>query len=67
MGMIRIEVVGSFSPNRHAEFTALQTGHADAVAPAIEWLAGEVLPEAIRQDHRLQNDGDYPENGFGAR
>jgi hypothetical protein len=40
MGMIKIETVGSF-PNQTKTFSAMQHGHADAVAKAITWLSDE--------------------------
>jgi hypothetical protein len=66
MGMIRIQVVGSFGESS-AEFAAMKTGHADCVAQAIEWLAKDVLPKAIENDHRCHTQGIFPEVGFGKR
>ena len=65
MGIIRIEVDGSFKPNARGAFPAEQYGHAQAVADAIKWLAKEVLPAAIIRDHRLHDEGQFPEVGFG--
>ena len=42
-------------------------GHAQAVAEAIEFLSGELLPESIEQDHNLHEDGAKPEVGFGKK
>ena len=67
MGTIIIEVTGSFSPSRRGQFSALYGGHAEAVAEAIEWLAKEILPKAIEQDHQLQKEGALPNEGFGKR
>lgn len=64
MGMIKIKVEGSFR-RRSEVFSAMEHGHARAVADAIKWLAEEVLPEAIKQDHVLHEDGAKPERGFG--
>lgn len=64
MGMIHIETAGSF-PHRRKSFSALDHGHARAVADAIKWLSEEVLPEAIKQDHILHADQAKPEKGFG--
>jgi hypothetical protein len=64
MGMISIGVTGSFKPKQKA-FSAMKHGHAAAVAEAIRWLSGEVLPEAIRQDHDLHTKGELPTNNFG--
>lgn len=63
MGMIDITTGGSF-PRRSKSFQAIHHGHADAVAQAIEWLASEVLPAAIAQDHRLHDEGARPNKGF---
>ncbi len=64
MGLINIKTLGSF-PQRDKSFSALEHGHARAVANAIKWLSEEVLPEAIKQDHVLHEDGAKPEHGFG--
>lgn len=64
MGQITITVSGSFSRYQKKTFSALKNGHADAVAQALEWLAGEVLPAANAQDHDLHLGGQTPENGF---
>lgn len=64
MGMITIESAGSFPRNRRT-FSAMQHGHARAVADAIRYLAEEVLPAAIRQDHDLHAEGAMPERAFG--
>lgn len=63
MGVLRIDTGGSFPP-RTKVFEANDHGHAHAVAQAIEWLAAEVLPAAIAQDHRLAASGSQPELGF---
>ncbi len=64
MGMINIVTAGSF-PQRAITFSAIDHGHASAVAEAIKWLSSEVLPEAIRQDHDLHTEGASPEKNFG--
>lgn len=66
MGVLRIETSGSF-PYRAKHFGAMEWGHAHAVAEAIEWLASEVLPAAIAQDHQLQSKGASPRLGFDGR
>jgi hypothetical protein len=63
MGQINIQSWGSF-PKRSEMFSALEHGHAHAVAEAIRYLADEVLPEAIERDHRLQAGGETPHAGF---
>ena len=65
--MIHIVVRGSFAPNAEKNFSAMQHGHADAVAKAIVWLSNEVLPRAIRLDHELQSEGEKPEGPFGSK
>ena len=65
MGMVRIELVGSFSPQQSKAFSAMSYGHAAAIAEAIAWLSDECLPWAIKQDHELQAKGIEPEHGFG--
>jgi hypothetical protein len=67
MGMIRILVEGSFDPHDDKIFSAMKEGHAKTVADAIKWLAEDVLPKAIQNDHKCQQDGEYPENRFGLR
>lgn len=62
MGQISITSGGSF-PTRSKNFSAMEHGHAHAVAEAIEYLAGEVLPEAIERDHRLHEAGATPAAG----
>lgn len=63
MGMIHISTSGSFAlKDRH--FSAIEHGHAHAVAEAIEFLVSTVLPEAIAQDHQLHERGDKPQLGF---
>jgi hypothetical protein len=64
MGVINIVMCGSF-PEKKKSFSALSHGHAAAIAEAISWLSGECLPDAIKQDHDLHNDGAKPANGFG--
>lgn len=63
VGVLSIDTGGSF-PTRHKKFSAIEHGHAHAVADAIEYLAKEVLPEAIERDHRLQSEGASPSKGF---
>lgn len=63
MGMITIETRGSFGNKKHT-FSAMKHGHADATAQAIEFLAKELLPEAIAQDHELHEQGHAPDGGF---
>ena len=63
MGLITIQTSGSFQ-SQTKTFRADHHGHAEAVAQAIEWLVGEVLPESTAQDHELHDEGDWPAGGF---
>jgi len=63
MGMITITTNGSFGQKRK-EFKAITNGHADAVAQAIEYLSGKLLPESIESDHFLHDQGEKPAEGF---
>ena len=54
MGQINIDVRGSFRIKHSVSFSAMNGGHADAVAQAIEFLSAHVLPDAVRQDHAQQ-------------
>lgn len=63
MGVLRIETSGSF-PTRSKTFSAMEHGHAHAVAQAIAFLSSEVLPAAIQSDHRLHDEDAKPSKGF---
>ena len=63
--MIKIQVVGSFSQRCEHTCSAMQHGHAAAVAEAIRWLYTEVMPDAIKLDHEVQVEGAAPTHGFG--
>ena len=67
MGIVTVRSSGSFKfqPDEELHFYAQDGGHAKAVAQAIAYLSTEVLPRAIEQDHRLQADGNYPDDVFG--
>ena len=64
MGMIMVRTGGSF-PTREEKFDAREHGHARAVADAIKFLSETVLPDAIRQDHDLHEEGVKPDKSFG--
>jgi hypothetical protein len=69
VGYIRIQVGGSFVGHYginsvSEEFSAMENGHADAVARAIEYLASVVLPRATALDHDLHEEGEKPRDGF---
>lgn len=63
MGMMQIRTWGSF-PANDKTFSAMERGHAHAVAEAIAFLSNVVLPEAIERDHRLHEKGAKPTQGF---
>ena len=63
MGIITVTTVGSFG-QREKSFSAMEHGHADAVAKAIEYLSGDLLPSATAQDHMLHEQGERPQKGF---
>jgi len=63
MGMITITTNGSFG-SKNKQFSAMKNGHADAVAQAIEFLAGELLPDATASDHDLHDKNAKPDDGF---
>jgi hypothetical protein len=63
MGLIKIQTCGSFRDDK-VDFSAIKHGHARAISDAIKYL-NDRLPEAIRQDHDLQDNGQYPERHFG--
>jgi hypothetical protein len=65
MGLIHVDVRGSFGKSNGSKtFSAVNNGHADAVAQAIEYLSGTLLPEAIALDHRLHTEGAQPSEGW---
>jgi hypothetical protein len=61
--MINVKTWGSF-PDNDKTFGPADYGHANVVAQVIEWLAVEVLPEAIALDHRLQAEGNDAPKGW---
>lgn len=69
MGYINVSVGGSFVGHFGIrgvteQFSAMENGHADATARAIEYLSSVVLPRAIALDHDLHNKGHAPSGGF---
>ena len=61
--MIKISTNGSFQ-GQYKQFSAMEHGHAHAVAEAIKYLVVEVLPTAISKDHVLHDEKHYPLRGF---
>ena len=62
MGMIKIEVLGSFG-RKEATFSAMEHGHAHCVNKAILWLC-DLMREAINNDHNCHDEGIRPEKDF---
>lgn len=65
MGMITVELKGSFGLPRFKTFSAMEGGHAQAIAEAIQYLSEVELPKAIRNDHECHKDGIEPSAGYG--
>lgn len=59
MGMVRVQIRGSFGNRPDAEYSAMEGGHAMAITRAISYLTSE-LPAAIKLDHQLAATGDKP-------
>ncbi len=73
MGQITISFNGSFCSTKTARDTfkgysasAQAFGHASAVETAIGYLTEIALPDAIKLDVKLDNQGLKPNRGFGA-
>lgn len=64
MGVINLSLSGSFGERRMKTFSAMDKGHASAVAEAIQYLAEVEMPKAIENDHRCHKEGLEPEKGF---
>lgn len=59
MGMVAVQVRGSFGSKPDATFSALEGGHALALTRAIQHLTA-LLPEAIQNDHNCHSKGIRP-------
>jgi hypothetical protein len=65
MGMVTIDIRGSFGGQKHETFSAMEGGHAFALTRAIQFLVSQ-MQEAIMRDHQLHNEGEKPpKSGFG--
>lgn len=65
MGMIHIQIRGSFGNKPDVTFSAMEGGHAFAVTRAIQHLVSQLQP-AILLDHQLERDGEKPpKSDFG--
>lgn len=58
MGMVTVTLNGSFG-DKIVSLSAEEGGHAHALTRAIAFLVRQ-LPEAIRNDHKLHDDGTRP-------
>lgn len=65
MGMLTVDLRGSFGEARSKTFSAMEGGHAQAIAEAIQYLSEVELPKAIRNDHECHKDGIEPSAGYG--
>lgn len=59
MGMITINIQGSFTRTGCTQFSAEEGGHAMCIQKAIRHL-NEALPLAIQRDHELHDAGRRP-------
>jgi hypothetical protein len=59
MGMVNIQIRGSFGRPHDVSYSAMEGGHAFAITRAIQYLADQ-LPNAIRLDHELERAGENP-------
>ena len=65
MGMVSIEIKGSFGNKPPQQFSAMEGGHAFAITRAIQYLVSQ-LQAAIMLDHQLERDGEKPpKSDFG--
>ena len=58
-----IQTFGSFQETQET-FRAQEAGHAVAVQQAIDWLRGELLPDAVKEDMQLRAAGHAPDDDF---
>jgi len=61
MGILTINMQGSFKRTGCTQFSAQDGGHANAIQKAIRYLAEE-LPAAIELDHQLHDQNMRPEH-----
>ena len=62
MGMIKIEISGSFKRKNIVSFSAMRSGHAVAIHNAVMFLKNIHLPRAIEQDKEMRAEGQAPED-----
>ena len=66
MGMITVQIRGSFGTKPDAQFSATEGGHAYALTGAIAYLVTQ-MGSAIRKDHALHDKSQHPDPDFGER
>ena len=59
MGMVNVQIRGSFGNKPDGQFSAMEGGHALALSRAINFLIAH-MPDAIALDHELARAGDKP-------
>jgi hypothetical protein len=59
MGMVKVEVVGSFGAAKHFETSAMKGGHVAAIHRALGFLVDQ-LPNAVQLDTALAKEGSAP-------
>jgi hypothetical protein len=65
MGMVSIQIAGSFGNPKSVTFSAMEGGHAFALTRAIQFLVSQ-MQEGIMRDHALHADGEKPpKSDFG--
>ena len=64
MGMVSVDITGSFGNKGKVHFSAEEGGHAYALTRAIAYLVTQ-MAGAIVKDHELHDAGDYPQTAFG--
>ena len=64
MGMVTIQIRGSFTKTPDAQFSATEGGHAMALTRAISYLTDQLGP-AIQKDHALHDKSQHPDPDFG--
>ncbi len=65
MGMVTINIQGSFTKTGCVQYSATEGGHVQCLQRAINYLVGEI-PRAIQLDHQLHDMNRRPgEADFG--
>lgn len=66
MGIISIDVRGSFGEPEHRDFLAQKSGHVVAAEDAIKWLRTNILRPAQALDRQLRMSPDAPDDNWAA-